>query len=62
MKLHCSCGQVIGVEDSSLNVGSPTWLRHVREFHPDVWARIEAIESRNHPATWKERLASQVDQ
>lgn len=61
MKMRCSCGEDIGIEDSSLSVGSPTWLRHVRDFHPKIWARIESIESRTFPLTWKERLESEVD-
>lgn len=61
MKMQCSCGQDIGIDDSSFGIGSPTWLRHVRDFHPTIWARIESIESRDYPRTWKERLASQVD-
>lgn len=60
MKMRCDCGEVIELTDMSLHDGSPTWLRHIRDHHPDVWESIENIEQRIHPKTWQEELTTLV--
>lgn len=40
------CGERMDVSDATVENGSPTFMGHIKENHPELWAAIARIDAR----------------